>query len=295
MSAHPHSEVDTRNRCHRLWYYGYILELEPIQKSVPLSRGTLGHAALESYFLAKRDLDRDPTRSDIVLKSAAYTRLLEEVNKNLEYSEVLADVQRALTYFFEADPFRNWTILEVEKVFMLKINDDLSVPIIVDLLIQDPHGDIWVVDNKFLYDFPSGVENEILPQLALYTGVCRANGINVKRAAYSILRTRNLRNPTTDTMYKFEPVNLTDMRVFRNFQEHAIVAEMCHNDKKNKTPEQISWEAVRIKQPKICNMCWASGLCLAELNDQQPELVYNTFYKHRNPYGRYKGALDAVS
>lgn len=276
MGTYSHSEVDQRNRCHRAWYYGYVLGIEKVDRSDALSRGILGHMGLDVFFSHLKNGGKFEEAKEL-----AKTVVLKEANgAPASFAKVLGDVFRCYENFFDNYPFKGWKILEVEKAYMLKINDDLSVPVVIDLLIEDPFGDIWVVDNKFLYDFQTGVESEILPQLPLYAGVARANGINVARAGYSILRTRKIGSPTPDQVYRFEEVFLTQERITRNVIEHALVAEKCHYDKR-KPAGEVSWEAIRCKQPRICNMCDFSDLCVAELNGHQPELVLNTFYKDR--------------
>lgn len=276
MGTFSHSEVDTRNRCHRQWYYSYVMEIEPLKKSVALRRGTLGHIGLAAFFSSmKKGLPFDKCKKESLSSITA-----EVASQPTDYLDVMADVTNSLGYFFEARPFDGWKVVAVEEEFSFSVSEDFTIPVIVDLLIEDPYGDLWNVDNKFLYDFPSGVENDILPQLALYAGVCRANGYPVTRFAYSILRTRKMLEPSVENMYRFDEVYLTQARIERTLLEHAIVAEQCYKDKQLPI-ETCSYLAIRCKQPRICNMCDMSALCLAELSDHQPELVFNNFFKPR--------------
>lgn len=272
MSTFSHSEVDLRNKCHRAWFYGYSMEIESVEQAKPLRRGILGHEGLQVYFNALKDMNPNA-------KELARDHVIALTNQYPErYATSLAEVLRAYEFFFEASPFWGWEILEVEKTYMLRINDDLEVPVIVDLIAQDRFGDIWVIDNKFMYDFPNGVESEILPQLPLYMGIARANGIDVSKAGYSVLRTRNLNTPTAATMYQFIRVEITQERIDRNFIEHALVSARIFEDKQ-KPIEVQSYEAIRTKQPKVCGMCDFSTICLAELNGHQPELVLQSYYQ----------------
>lgn len=291
MSDEPdtfsHSEVDVKQKCDRMWFYNYVLGIEPIGKSEALSRGTLGHIGLEQFFKTILAWQEDPgtiTWDEIfaVAKQDAKDAVMQEVsNDPSTMIMVSAKVLSLLNTFFENYPFLNWHIVAVEQVMMLPVTIQFSVPIIVDLIAQDPYGDVWVIDHKFVYNFLNDIENDLFPQLPLYVGVCRAAGLNVDKAAYNMLRTRDLKNPSASDLVRFSEVPLTNERVQRTFIEHALIAAECERLKNTYTVEELSYMMTRVKNGFICQRCSFKDICTAELNGHQPELVLASFYRKR--------------
>lgn len=271
-----HSEVDTYLRCRRAWYYGYGLNLERITSSTSLRRGTLGHLALEHFFLT---LAAGGSFEDA--KLAAQKIINEQVTNDPAIFQLGLEVMECLSFFYEGYPFHNWTVLAVEKEFLLPIYEGLDFPLVVDLIIQDPWGLVWVIDHKFMWDFLTENDSELQSQIPKYVGAMRAAGFQVDRAGYNILRYRSVKDNSVETRYRFVPLyDLTDLRVQTTFREHAIIAKQIQ-DIKALPVEQQNWLSVRIQNKLVCKSCAFKEICIAELNDRQPALTIDANYKQR--------------
>lgn len=271
-----HSEVDSYLRCRRAWYYGYALNLQRVQTSNSLRRGTLGHLALEHFF---RTLEHGGSFDDA--KVAAQTAINDEVTSDPTIFQLGLEVMECLGYFYEAYPFEGWTVLAVEKEFLLPIYEGLDFPLVVDLIIQDKWGLVWVIDHKFMWDFLTDDDAELQSQIPKYIGALRASGFKVDRAGYNILRYRSMKDNSVENRYRFVPLyDLTDLRVQTTFREHAITAKQIQEIKALPV-EQQNWLSIRIQNKLVCKSCSFKEICIAELNDRSPALVIDASYQQR--------------
>lgn len=267
-----HSEVESYLRCERQHYYGYGLEIERISESDSLHRGKLGHSCLEAFFNALKDGKDFDTA-----KQLAFLRATEEIGRA---PGLVNEVVDCLTWFFEGYPFHGWTILAVEIELVLSVTDELQMPFIVDLVAKDIYGDVWVIDHKFMYDFITDRDAELMPQLPKYVAALRVLGYQVDKTAYSVLRYRSLKTPTVDSKYKFIPTNITDERLKQTITEQLKVSARIIERKKESLAEW-SADAMRTANKMVCNNCSFRSLCVAELNDYQPQLILDSDYKKK--------------
>lgn len=270
-----HSEVESALRCERAHYYGYGLGIQRKSESTSLRRGTLGHEALDIYFSSLKN----GTTHDVAVE-VTESFLAGYMTTHPFDIEMATEVLVTIRFFFEARPFRNWKVIEVEKEFQLQITETLVFPFVVDLIAEDPYGDIWIIDHKFMYDFITQEEAELNGQLAKYMGALRAMGYQVDHAAYSVLRYRNIKNSTVETRYRLVRDDPTVPRLQRTFTEQAMMAIRLQQRKMLPLAEQ-SASAIRTANKLVCNHCGFRSLCIAELNDTQPELVLNSEYQAR--------------
>lgn len=270
-----HSEVDSANRCSRAHYYGYSLGLKRIEESDSLTRGNFGHKVLEIYFLALKEGEHP---QDARVNAETYITLAI-ANGDID-PKLGTEVLQCVRYFWEANTFANWKIIGVEYEAVLNITESLDLPVVIDLIAEDPYGDVWVIDHKFMYDFLTTKEIEVQSQLPKYVGALRALGVKVDRAAYNILRYRNVKDSSVETRYRFQEAYLTSAQVQRVFTEQALKAVQLQEFKSRPLSEQ-AYLAVRALNYRVCNGCGFQSLCVAELNDTQPELVLNSEYKVR--------------
>ena len=269
-----HSEAESFLHCERQHYYGYGLEIQPLHQSDALSRGTLGHACLEVFFKHLLNVDQH----DI---AGAQTAVWEFLKPQYAVQPILAsEVTQCLTFFFQAYPFMGWAVIGVEYDAVLEVTDDIAVPFVVDLIIRDIAGKVWAIDHKFVYDFINETQADLMPQLAKYAVGLKMLGIHVDNFAYSCLRYRSMKDNNAENRYRFQPFVISNARQMQTLREQALIAQRIQRYKAMPI-EQWSYEAVRANDKKVCQMCSFRSLCIAELNDSQPNLVLNNFYKKR--------------
>lgn len=277
-----HSEVESYLRCERQWYYGYGLEIQRISESDSLFRGTLGHAALEVFFNAllvkQEENEYGLTASKEDLDDAAQSAMKFVLNLAPTYPVLVAEIVECLTFFFMGYPFMGWKILGVEYQDVLPVTEELAMPFVIDLIAQDPFGKVWIIDHKFMYDFISDRDAELMPQLSKYAVGMKALGHTIDKTGYSVLRYRSLKNPTVESKYLFKEVYLSPERQQRTITEQVIVSDRIQAAKKLPL-EVLSQQSMRTANKMVCNSCSFRSLCVAELNDWQPDLILNGEYK----------------
>jgi hypothetical protein len=266
------SEVDTFLKCDRAHYYGYGLKVQLRTQSDPLTRGTIGHQALEIYFCV---LMEGFSVEDA--KTAVTNFMVKQFTEHPEHSVLLNEIIQTLSYFYQADPFAGWKVIAVEQEYVLPITTELSFPFIVDLVIQDLYGYIWIIDHKWVFDFISDDDAALMPQLVKYMGAMRALGYRVDKIGFNQLRHRNQKVMNTDTKHRITEVIYTETGMKQMFVEQQITADKIQQIKKMPLAEW-SAKAMRSAGKYTCKNCFWRTLCIAELNDQSPQLVLDSEY-----------------
>lgn len=277
-----HSEVESYLRCERQHFYGYGMEIQrqPGQESDSLFRGTVGHKCLEAGFNALILLQDEYAGILPSHVKTAREKALAETILAADRPEVMKELIQCLSIFFDNFPFYGWRILAVEQEYVMPVAPGLNMPFVVDLLARDAYGAIWLIDNKFVYDFYSSRDTELMPQLPKYYVGLKALGIHVDKMAYSMYRYRSQKSTDPDKYYKFEPVTFTNARLMQTITEQVVVSDRILTAKL-KPLEEWSGSAMRTANSMVCNNCSVRSLCVAELNDWQPNLVLNSEYQKK--------------
>lgn len=272
-----HSEVESYLRCERQHFYGYGLEIQrkPGSESDSLFRGIIGHKCLEAAFNFMKE---NGTTTEVVTEAKAIA--LETTVAAISRPNVMKELVTILSAFFEQFPFYNWTVLAVEEERVLPITETLNMPFVLDLLMADPYGDVWLIDNKFVYDFYNNRDIELMPQLPKYFVGLKAAGVSVDKMAYSMFRYRSQKYDGPDKHYKFEPVTFSNARLTQTITEQVVVSDRIQQQKTHSL-EEWSGTAMRTANQMVCNSCSFRSLCVAELNDWQPNLVLNSEYSKK--------------
>ncbi len=275
-----HSEVEAYLKCERAHYYGYGMQIQHKYTSDALSRGTLGHKALEVYFTARMN---GTPYDDCVSESIGF--ISSHMATHMEDLTICSELLVCLTIFFNQGGMQEFEILAVEKEFVLSVTDDLEMPFIPDVIVRDSSGRIGVVDNKFIKTLYSDRDLAHMPQLAKYAGALRVMGYDIEWAALSEFKWSAM---TADpvTKYKFQYLELNDARIKRSFKEQVIASTRIQE---RKTLSLYEWgeDALRASNTMICGNCSFRAICDAELNDYQPQLILDNEYvaKTRREFG----------
>lgn len=273
MVTISHSEVESLLLCERKWFYGYGLSLEGVGSSDALTRGTMGHTCLETYFKA-------------LLSGSTYVEAEEETTAALlnmldgNNGDLIKDLKRIFDVFFKVKPFKDYKILAVEKEFMVELSGDLHYPMIPDLIVQDMRRKVAVVDFKFIYDFYRPDVLSVLPQIPKYMAGLRILGKPADYGMYAMMRYRNLKNPEPNDIIRLSEIYPSDTRVTRTFEEQIVMTEKVM-EFKNMTPEEQSARATRVGNKMVCESCSFKRLCSAELNGEDTDLILRSQFKLR--------------
>ena len=275
MNRVSHSEAEAYLTCRRKHYYGDVLNLRKRGGMVALNRGTLGHLVMEVYWKG-----RQAGMSHEIAGLAANAKLIEEyMNASEDYA---ADVARCFKAFMQVNPFPDVKVLAVEEQYVIDIDQDIEYPFTIDLLIELPDGRVFLVDNKFVYDFYSDTEVEMLAQLPKYMGALRRLNIRVDGCIYLQFRYRQRkRDPyPLESLIVAREFYPNEARVQNSFNDQVNIARLVNNVK-SRSPQQIEAMAIRTNNSLVCSRCMFRDICVEELRGSDINLVIRSGYEPR--------------
>lgn len=259
------SEVDTFLICERKHYYAYGERLQPKEFPTAISRGTLGHRALQTHYEGGNWRDY----------------LNKFTIENPDSIEVVLEIKKiipAYLNYYEND--KDWEILTVEREFRLG-----NMPMQPDLVVREKStGKIFVVDHKFLYNFYSNRLISMMPQLKKYMGALRLLGYPVDGYIYNMIR---YRQNAKDKFYRHRNDNVHPKAVdrFIKEQDSAMKHIRIFKDLSLET-----WEDTALRTATVgnCKNCWFLDLCDHDLNGLYGrDLLVSSSYEP-NTYGYMK-------
>lgn len=163
-----YSQIKTWKSCRQKWYYKYVEGLEPIQRIQKIEVGKYGHHLLESYYKGE-DISK---ASEEYWLEKTENMFQEEID---EYIEVRQQAEDMVKRYLEHYDDNEWKILAVEEPFKVNIpNPDGTeskdyLRGVIDLVVEDEMGEIWLVDHKFTsIDLLKYEDNLVLDEQANY-------------------------------------------------------------------------------------------------------------------------------
>ncbi len=284
MTTVSHSEVETFLLCQRKHFYGYTMSLTRIDGSNARDRGTLGHLILARWFEQIKNYQAhsglvNPSGEEYKAIESHTRKYLGSLMGDFESSQV-KEVADLFNFFIEANPFRGFEILAVEKEFTLDLGNGGAYSFVIDLIVRDPRGKMVVVDHKFTYDFYSDTDIALMPQIPKYIGALRALGHDVSYGLYHLLRTRTGKNQTVEDKIKVMPAPASTAIVVQTFAQQIDVTEEIIA-RKELTPEELTATSRRVGSSLVCKYCDFRSLCAAELRGDDTRLLVKSEYKLR--------------
>lgn len=284
MTTHrkiSNSEVSTWLTCRRQYYYRFDLNVQPFKFGSALSRGILFHSAMEAF--NKVYIDK---KSFELAFNAGSTRIGQELNNTQEYNyEDVLDCKRIFNNYMNVLRARigEWRILETEQKYELPINEQFSMPMRLDVLIEEvATGATCLVDYKTCYNFWTENQITLSPQAAKYVGALRANGKQVDKLILEQVRYRTIKSPSSDQLFRRTFITPSNAKIRNVFRDHIVASNSIsqYRDLSAETRESI---ATRTLNPMICNGCTVKDLCMAELDGGDIRYLLQNDYK-QNTY-----------
>lgn len=270
-----HSQLDSYLQCGKKFYFAHQYEggLEPDRVSKPLLLGTIGHKILEGFFSAKKEGEGN---KDAFMFATAFADEYKGEEQFLKALKLVAQWVAA-----KAELIARWEVLETEQTYFLPVGKadngrPIEFPFTSDLLVRDRINEkVFAVDHKFLGDFYKDDLMALLPQLPKYVGALRALGKPVDDAYYNMIRTRDLKAPTEDDLYKVHRLNLTDARIVEAMKQQITgMMEIANHPK----------ELLRTVNKMNCGNCSFLELCIAEASQQKTDVIIKHGFR-KNSYG----------
>ena len=269
------SEVGTWLTCKAKYRFAFDMKLEKINKSEALNRGILGHEVLEQYYSCLRDgMSHDA--GVVVAVNYLQTVMIDHP----EQADMCMELHTLLTRFWDywrGNP--DWKILETESAYDLEITEQFTMPMRLDLLVQEiATGKIYLVDHKFCYDFWNEDDIALSPQFAKYVGALRANGIVVDGCILNQVRYRKLKDNDPEKSFKHTYVKPSDAKIKNTIKEHiqSSVEIVAYRDNTIEERERLS---VKVLNKMVCKGCDYKNLCMSELDGGEIDFLIENEYK----------------
>lgn len=144
MNKISYSQIKTWKRCRQKWYYGYVRNLLPKGRIYKIELGKYGHALLEAYYKGEDLKEASQVYWDEQTKDMFEEEMVEFEDTRFQ-AEVLSE--RYINHYEDID--RHMEILSAEGKFSTPINGGVHLRGIIDLVMQDDTGELWLVDHKF--------------------------------------------------------------------------------------------------------------------------------------------------
>lgn len=168
-----YSQINIYRTCPRMFKYRNIDLLVPKTESTKLIVGRAVHAAIAAYYLRK-----DPIQA----YGESVTQMLDvipETEDTLNQLQLGKELVNEYIKFAQANDTFNVYQQIVERSFAVPINVPDEKGVVVDQLygkhvgtfdaiVEDIHGNLWVLEHKTCSNFPSEIETEMHEQGTLY-------------------------------------------------------------------------------------------------------------------------------
>jgi hypothetical protein len=286
--AISNSEVNCYQKCRRKHMYEFILRLTPKNQAVALSRGIIGHTALEIYYT---ELKNNSTAEYAEEQALAYIgNMIADLFSSGENIEMLVALRETLVMYFNSISGDDWEIIAVEQDF-IKEYDGIPIGMRLDMLVKVRSGqwagEILLVDHKFSYAKWSERDVQMNGQPYKYWQILKDNGIHVNRMVYNIIKYRSKSDIVERQSLIIKPVEAAVA-----IADHVTIAKEIQQTR-NKVEQELADgdPQYRDKAPRVldkysCNMCSFTDICKAEMSGRTnaTELMIQLDYK-ANDYG----------
>lgn len=281
------SEAKSFLDCERKHYYSFREALKPGRHGKALTRGIVGHEALEAYYAAKRD--GQPKRDCL---GFAQEILDNNIDTYPEFSKELIQLKSILEKYVEYYWDEPWKILEVESSYsMLLDNSTVEYGMRLDLLVEvtagREKGQIQIVDHKYVYDFFTDREKQMNSQLLKYILTLRDNGIDVRKAVLNQIRYRQFKSPNPEMMFRRDPIVATTTEMQNFFAQYGQVANRIERLYRLDMPEHKRQTTMHIDKT-TCGSCAFQPLCKLYLEGQDEERTKRVLYNHNEYIDQYR-------
>ena len=256
-----YSEIQTWRACQRKHHYAFGRKLSSKNKSVPLQIGTIGHALLEVYFKERDELG---VKNAIHSTKEFFSKEMLENPHDYSSNALITSYEAAMSFILD-DPFKDYKILEVEKLYVTPISSSIDLAMRVDLILESPEGRCVLVDHKFVgrpWDTPKLM---MATQLDVYAGMLGHNGMVINDKMYNFVYHKTKTH--AQESFTYNPAKVNNVLRETDMIAHLIARRLTNNS--IETQSQLS---LRSHEQSICGWCPFLDLCYGELTDD-PKIV----------------------
>lgn len=158
-----HSKIKLARRCHKAYYYKYVLKIRKRVKSRPLIVGSLIHSCLESWFKHGYYL---PVLRE--WKEKEYSKMFRE--EQALYSDIMPLAKTLIRGYIKDWESRGLEMLWVEKEFEVEVAPGIILVGKIDGRARDEKDREWLVEHKTCKKMPGEEVRLFDTQILLYAG-----------------------------------------------------------------------------------------------------------------------------
>lgn len=197
------TEIQAFKRCRRAWYYSHINRLRSVGTNPNFYLGSAIHYALEKYYKENKQ------NRDTLFK--AYNKYIKDNTVKYLPSTELVELGSVMLncYWYYDLTQPAWQVLSVEEELSIPIvntdyttsflakelgqdfitvSEGTTLKFIIDLLIKDEKGDVWIVDHKTAAYQRNNEGLDLDYQMTAYVyALLRAKGIRAKGVIYNTI------------------------------------------------------------------------------------------------------------
>ncbi len=178
------SKANTWRRCPKQFHFKYELGLRKRGKALPLERGTWLHTLLEVYYANDPSheiflghgrsrgkpipVGTDWRKAHKVL-TRQFNNLFDEEKEDL--GDLPTEAFRIFTSYlnrYGKEDQARWKVIDTELDEIITLPSGLRFQIIIDLIVEEPDGGLWIVDHKTVGRFMPADFMLLDAQLARY-------------------------------------------------------------------------------------------------------------------------------
>jgi RecB family exonuclease len=142
---HSNSSIKTWRRCPYQYRYKYVLGYKPKEKSIYLERGTWMHALLETHHSPFDDRTWRERHEGLAHE---FYNLFEEEREELgELPDECERMMKSYIMCYHRDD-EGVNVIDTEVDEIITLPNGLRFRMIIDKIIEEPDGGIWIVDYK---------------------------------------------------------------------------------------------------------------------------------------------------
>lgn len=303
MPIVSNSNIETFQKCERMFYYAVVKNLRPRELPYFIKRGSFGHDCMETGFQVIIDGGSVEDASKVIAEGPLQ-RLLESGDPDTH--QMMGVYRHVITFiqFTQSDEVV-WRPVALEDRGMWNLNrgmdmtkeelkatpfdEDLVFGYTPDLVVEFTKGAYKgqhaVLDYKFLAQYMSEIAVNMaqqIPKYMIYRNKTKTD-FKIRRGAFVQLNTRATPGDSGHKLFLIKWIEPNRARLARiEYENEELIKRVA--EARNYPPEKF----LRTVNKDVCDRCFfAKELCPAEFDGKPPEVIEKIIQREYvdNDYG----------
>lgn len=278
------TEVTTKNVCEYAHHLHFNVGVAPKKLPVALYRGIIGHSALEAYYKCMKagGVIEECLEAALVVIDKEILRLAESDSGDFDRIQLVHNIRNLIIRYSKVYREEQFKVLEVEKKFFtpvdqkLDIHYGLQLDTLVEMTSGEFRGDLIVMDHKFVYNFKTALDIQMDAQLPKYIYALRQNGYFVTKGIFNQVRTREMKAPKDEDLYRRTPLKNKPRETAQIWKEQAKVARDIYWEREG---GEFRKEPIRTMSFITCRNCMFQQPCYSALDGSDVTSMLESNYE----------------